>query len=247
MKNKIFEIKSFARIKFFQNEEIFSQKINLFDKIYFEEKNNSNWWIEIRKKEWDFWNIKFPTNAENSCYFAAKEMQRFYAKKNQWNKPKSIIITIEKNIPLNSWLWWFISNWYETLNFLNKFWEINLSEENILEIWEKIFWEKILIPKKIFSDKKFFILIPKYISVEKKFFEKILENSENFFEAQKKIKNIFPDLEKFIKIFLENWVEFSDISWKGWVVFWVFDENISEEETSNLKNIFSKFWDFILV
>jgi len=242
MKNKNMknlEIKSFAKIKFFRDWKNFSEQINFFDKIYFEEKNNSNWWIEIKKKWW----IKFPTNAENSCFLVAKEMQKFFAKKNNWKKPKSISITIEKNIPLNSWLWWSFSNAFSTLNYLNNFWEINLSEEKILEIFEEIFWKKYLIPKKNFSDKKNFILISKYISVEKNFFKKILKSEKNFFEAQKKIKKIFPDLEKFIKIFLENWAEFSDISWKGWAVFWIFDKKISSEKIKKISEIFDNFWD----
>ena len=134
-KNKLFELKSFALIKFFQDWEYYSQKINLFDKIFIQEKENSNWWIEIRK----FWNskIKFPTNAENSCFLIAKDLQRFFAKKNWWKKPKSIIILIEKNIPINSWLWWAFSNAFEVFKFLNNFWELDLCQEKFFEIYEK--------------------------------------------------------------------------------------------------------------
>ena len=295
-KNKIFEIKSFARIKysslFCHSEEfchsreggnlvLYSQKINFFDKIYFQEKNNWFWAIEIRKKihatacfslsQWR----KFPTNAENSCFLVAKEMQKIFAKKNKWIKPKSIIITIEKNIPLNSWLWWAVSNAIDTIKFLNKFWEINLSDDEILKLIKKIllisdknlwnnfisyeenfledlknfslFWNFFESENLGFSDKKIFILIPKYIFIEKEFFQKILENSKNFSDAQEKIKNIFPDLEKFIKIFLDNWAEFSDISWKWWAIFWIFDKNISQKKIDKLKNIFLKnnnFWEF---
>jgi len=52
MKNKNMKksgIKSFAKIKFFypnchsrEGGNLFSEQINFFDKIYFEEKNNSN-------------------------------------------------------------------------------------------------------------------------------------------------------------------------------------------------------------
>lgn len=258
IENKIFEIKSFARIQQAKACCWFniSEKINFFDKIFFEEKNTSKWWIQIK----NIWKIKIPTNAENSCFLATKEMQREFAKKNKWTKPNTIIITIEKNIPINSWLWWASWNWFEVLKFLNNFWEINCSEEKILDLYEKVFWEKFLIPEKNFSDKKILILIPKYISVEEEFFKKILNKNSsfnlskeekgdwNFFsDAQKKIKNIFPDLKKFIKIFLENWAEFSDISWRWWAVFWVFDEKKSEGEFSELKNIFEKFWKIILV
>lgn len=250
------EIKSFAEIKIFyppchsrdiichsrEGGNLLSEQINFFDKIYFEEKNNSNWWIEIKK----IWKIKFPTNAENTCFLAAKEMQKFFAKKNNWKKPKSISITIEKNIPLNSWLWWAFSNGFSTLNFLNNFWEIDLSEWEILSLSNSLLDYSLCLEwqcEKKFFDKKFFILIPKYILIEKKFFEKILNNSKNFSEAQKKIKEIFPDLKKFIKIFLENWAEFSDISWKWSAVFWIFPQKISEEKIKNLEKIFKNFWD----
>lgn len=229
MQNNIFEEKSYAEIKFQINWKNFSEKINLFDKIYFEEKNNSYWWIDIRKKEWDFWNIKFPTNAENSCFLVAKEMQKLYAKKNKWTKPKSIIITIEKNIPLNSWLWWANSNAECVKFFLDKFWWINFFSDK----------KDLKLEKKFFKNKKIFILIPKYIFIEKKFFEKNVN-----------IKKIFPDLEKFIKIFLDNWAEFSDISGKWSAVFWVFDDGISDEEIEDLKNIFvvnNDFWELIVV
>ncbi|MCD5383024.1 hypothetical protein LR002_02790, partial [Candidatus Gracilibacteria bacterium] len=137
----------------------FSQKINLFDKIFFEEKVNSknSGSIEIRGKG----KIKFPTNANNICFFVAKEMQKFFAKKNKGTKPNGIKITIEKNIPLHSGLGGAVSNAFETMKFLNDFWKINLSEQDFEE--------------------KFFDFLEKFFGGKSFCFENFFSTRENFF------------------------------------------------------------------
>lgn len=212
-------------------------KISLADQIFFEDKNE---WIEIRSS-WEF--RKIPTNSKNTCFKAAEEMRKL-AKWKRWIK-----IEIEKNIPQKAGLGGGSSNAAEVLKFLNKHWELNLSEEKLIEIWAKIWadipffikenpcqkvsgiWEKLEFSESKFSGDFIFLIKPNYIEIETKWayweldkfdFSKVKEDYENDFEAV--IFSFFPDLKNIKEKLEKLWALKAWMSWSGSVIFGIFEE-----------------------
>jgi 4-diphosphocytidyl-2-C-methyl-D-erythritol kinase len=242
-------IKSFAKINL--NLKIWKKEINWFHKIssHFQKISLSDK-ISFEDLEWEkikietFWEFrKIPTNAENICFKAWKEMQKF-AKWKRWIK-----IILEKNIPLKAGLWWWSSNCAEVLKFLNSHWKINFSEKKLVEIWLKLgsdvpffikkenslkvfwFWEKFKYKKNLFV-KNYIIIFQlenvfistawAFLEFDKKVFWDLKNNFENDFE--KIIYTIFPDLF-FIKSFFEkNWSKKAGLSGSGSSIFWIFEK-----------------------
>lgn len=215
-------------------ESIFT-KISLFDEISFEDKKD---WIEIRTT-WEF--RKIPTNSLNTCFKAADIMRKL-AKWKKWIK-----INLEKNIPQKAGLWWWSSNAWEVLKYLNEYWEINLKEEKLIEIWVKIWadipffikkwfcqkitwiWEKTKEIKSEFSWKYILIIKPKYIEIDTKWAYEIIDKSwkDNFEDA---LFSYFPDLERIKNKMIKYWAIKANITWSWSCIFWIFNnEDFAKE------------------
>jgi len=241
------KIKSFAKINlslkilsklenwYHEIDSIFS-KISLFDTITFEDKKE---WIEIRST-WEF--RKIPTNSLNTCFKVADKMRKL-AKWKRWIK-----ISLEKNIPQKAGLWWWSSNAWEVLKYLNHHWEINLSDEKLMEIWASIWadvpffikkwncqkvtwiWEKTEEIKSQYPWKKILVVKPKYIEIDTKWAYKKIDHSwkDNFEDA---IFPYFPDLERIKKEMKIFWAIKSNMTWSWSCIFWIFEDKKTAEKT----------------
>ena len=96
------------------------QQINLFDKLTFKKLEEDRIIIKCNLKELE--------NDGNICYKAALLL------KNEFNIKEGIEIDIEKNIPIGSGLAGGSGNAAATLKALNEMFELNLSEDKLIEI-----------------------------------------------------------------------------------------------------------------
>ena len=218
-------------------------KIGLFDEINFEDKNS---WIEIRTS-WEFRRI--PTNSGNSCYKAAKLMQR-YSKLNKWIK-----ISIKKNIPLMSWLWWWSSNAAEVIKYLNTRWDVNFDIDRLTEIW-KIVWADIpffLHEKQACNVKGIWEIVSgienphtwhfvalfqlEHVRVDTawaysqidKFYRWKWPKWENINAFEKVIFDFYPDLLVIKNSFLNTWATHASLTGCWSVVYWIFEKKSQAE------------------
>lgn len=217
------------------------QKISLADEMIFEDRNE---WIEIRS-EWQF--RKIPTNSDNTCYKAALAMQKL-AKWKQWIK-----ITIYKNIPQKSGLWGWSSNAGEVFKYLNKYWNINLDKNQLIEIWKEIWadipffiedfncakvwwiWEIISENENIYKWKYIALLKPKYIEVNTKWayeeFDKVLSNNNSSInDFEQIIFPHFPDLQIIKDELAQAWALQANMTGSWSTIFWIFESKQSAQE-----------------
>ena len=96
------------------------QQINLFDKLTFKKLEEDRIIIKCNLKELE--------NDGNICYKAALLL------KNEFSIKEGIEINIEKNIPIGSGLAGGSGNAAATLKALNEMFELNLSEDKLIEI-----------------------------------------------------------------------------------------------------------------
>jgi 4-diphosphocytidyl-2-C-methyl-D-erythritol kinase len=97
------------------------QSINLYDEITIKELQNNKIVIECN-------DLSIPTDSRNTCYKAATIIKKRY------NIPNGISISIYKNIPSEAGLAGGSSNSAAVIKGLNKLWNLNMTESDMLEI-----------------------------------------------------------------------------------------------------------------
>lgn len=158
---------------------------------------------------------KIPTNNKNPVYKVATALQKL--RPNKFGAK----ISIEKNIPTFSGLGSQMSNAAGVLIALNKLWDFDLSQKELLKIAKQIDHKIVDILKIFFKPiktKKIITLIrPKHIVIDKKW----IKNRDVF--------KIFPDLKEIISVLDKMGAEKSGLSDEGSMLFGLFDKPVDKK------------------
>jgi len=207
----------------------------LYDKLTFEKIDERK--IHIRKES----GFKIPTNDANPVYRAAILLQN--------RKPNKLgaIIRIRKNIPSFSGLSSQAGNAAGALIALNRLWNFNLNEKELMKIAKKISPEIAEILKTYFKpnpDRKNIVLIrPRYIKTNSDWMENKVKSGnlkqKTTYEAI--AFRHFPDLKEMAGILKKAGYKKCGMSGKGPVIFGLSDKT---PDVRNIKKTLTKKSDF---
>lgn len=187
--------------------------VGIFDEINLKQINERK--IQIQKTS----GYKIPTNDRNPVYQVATALQK--------RKPNKlgVSIAIKKTIPTFSGLNSQLSNAAGALLTLNKLWEFNLKEKELIKIAKTIDPKLVKILKNFLQPKKnssedVVLARPKHIVIDKNWAEG--KSEVNLFRY-------FPDLKTIVRILQTASANQAGLSGKGSIIFGLFKKSIDKK------------------
>ena len=209
-------IKTPAYVEMMNNHLI---SVNLYDEIVLEKINERK--IQIIKTN----GYKIPTNNENLVYKIALALQN--------HKPNKfgVKINISKNIPTFSGLNSQASNAVGVLLSLNKLWNFNFNQKELIKIAKNVDIKiaEILKLKLGVKCQNIVLIRPKYIKIDENWIKKIAKTRTFESIAFK----YFPDIKKIASLLKKSGCEKVGMSGKGPILFGFFKNMIDAQKIQN--------------